>query len=151
MKYVLTLFLYSCTFAFAATFEIIGPCFKNPLFTTKFDLQYEKKSTVGSVTLEILKKNKIPFLGTEQGINSIFNTPTGRDAYEVFANNDINAYGWCFAVNDFSPELYPHEIEVHANDKITWWFGYAQYKDGKWITQCLPSYLRKAPQFCSKK
>jgi hypothetical protein len=133
---------------FAATLEIIGPCEEAPLFSGKIELANNKVSTVGKVTIDALDKNKIPYLGSHEGINSIYDTPVGIDAYEILNDEDMNAYGWCYSVNGVSPELYPHEVSVKAGDKIVWWFGYAQYVNGQWLTQCLPSYLRKAPQFC---
>lgn len=135
--------------SYAGSLEIIGPCDEEPLFKTTFTLG-KANSNVGDETISILEKNRIPYLGTEQGINSIFDTPIGKDAYEVLSNNDVNAYGWCYSVNGISPEVNPHEMQIQKGDKIVWWFGYSQFKDGHWLTQCLPSYLRRAPKFCSE-
>lgn len=133
--------------AISGSISFVGPCDTTPLFVEKFD-SIEGKN-VGEFTVSTLEINQIPFSGSEMGMNSIFNTPTGRDAMEIIGESEFLAYGWCYKINDFEPGHYPHEIPVSDEDHIVWWFGYAHYKDGQWISQCEPSYLRRSPQFCS--
>lgn len=130
---------------FAGTISFIGPCQKTPVFTQEF---FTVHNSVGAITVDILSMNSIPFKGTEKGMNSIFKTPTGLDAMEVISDTEMMAYGWCYSVNGFEPAEYPSDYFVAEADDILWWFGYAHYKNGKWITQCTPSHLRKSKQFC---
>lgn len=133
----------------AGTIKFIGPCSKKPIFKTK--LSHVDGISVGKATISTLKAFSIPHKGTETGINSIFDTPTGIDAMEVLSDKEMMAHGWCYSVNNHEPHKYPHEIVLKQGDDILWWFGYAHYKNGKWITQCLPTHTRKPKQFCQKK
>lgn len=143
---IITLFLISSS-VFGASLTIIGPCEETPLF--KQEVLFQDTDTVGSLTIKTLELNKIPFQGTEVGINSIFKTPTGLDALEVISETEMMAYGWCYSINGLEPNVFPNEIPISQNsDKILWWYGYAHFKDGNWISQCEPSFKRKPSQFC---
>lgn len=131
---------------FAITFELSHPCDNK---SEVYQVNLANLSNVGEVTIKILSKENIPFIGTEAGINSILNTPTGMDAYDIEDNHTMYAYGWCYKVNDLEPSAYPNEYIVSDNDHVFWWFGYATYKNGKWITQCEPSSTRRLSSFCS--
>lgn len=133
---------------FAATLEIIGACDETPVFSTIFSIRVQDSKSIGKVSVDIFDQNYIPYLGTEEGMNSILNTPVGKDAIEVISSTEYLAYGWCYKVNDIEPGEYPHEIVAKNNDSIVWWFGYARYKDGQWIEQCTPSHVRKSAKFC---
>ena len=145
---ILIITLMIITEVSAGTISFIGPCSKEPIFERSFSL--EKKSNVGKLTIEILEAEGIPYLGTELGINSIFNTATGQEAIEIISDQEMLAYGWCYKVNDFEPGDYPNQVLIEEADNLTWWFGYAHYKNGEWIAQCNPSYLRKSPVFCEE-
>ncbi|MCO4795236.1 MAG: hypothetical protein KC493_16075 [Bacteriovoracaceae bacterium] len=144
---VLISFIITISYSTAGTISFIGPCSSDPVFKTQFSI--DNISNAGKVTIDTLKKFNIPHIGTAQGMNSIFDTPTGSDAIEVVSDNEMHAYGWCFSVNGFEPAEYPVNIEVLEKDHILWWFGYATFKDGQWITQCTPSHTRQAAQFCN--
>ncbi|AYF44014.1 hypothetical protein BALOs_1004 [Halobacteriovorax sp. BALOs_7] len=135
------------TFNLAATFEFVGPCERAALFETQ--MQLDNGATVGSATIKLLNTYQIPHKGTQRGMNSIFDTPTGIDAMEVLSDTQMNAHGWCYSVNGLSPEVYPNEVELKDNDHVMWWFGYAHYDSGKWITQCEPTWKRAPAQFCN--
>lgn len=130
----------------AGTISFIGPCDKKPLFTT--ELKNIEGESVGYITIKTLKAYSIPFKGTEQSLSSIFNTPIGLDAMEILSDTEMLAHGWCYSVNGFEPGTYPNEIILKKNDHILWWFGHAHYNQGKWITQCTPSYQRRSAQIC---
>lgn len=131
----------------AGTISFVGPCEKAPLAINEFHNVQGK--TIGEVTIESLDKLAVPYAGNDRGLNSVFSTPTGLEAMEVISDTEMLAYGWCYSVNGFEPALFPSEITAKENDTILWWFGYAHFKDGEWITQCTPSYERRADQFCS--
>ena len=130
----------------AGTIRFIGPCNETPL--AHYDININSESNVGVVTIDILKKNKISYIGSELGLNSIFDTPVDKEAIEFLSPNELMAYGWCYSVNGFEPNSYPHEYSVSQGDDILWWYGYAHYKDGRWLTQCTPSYKRKSDFLC---
>ena len=135
----------------AGILSVVGPCQEAPLFSNSFQVKSQEIKSIGRVSLEVFEQFQVPYLGTEQGINSIFDTPIGIDAMEVISSSEYLAYGWCYKVNEIEPSEFPHEIQAKNNDVILWWFGYARYKDGQWIEQCTPSYLRRSAKFCPKK
>lgn len=134
------------TFSFAATFEFVGPCQRAPLFETQ--IQTKVGATVGSATIALLNQFEISHQGTQRGMNSIFDTPTGLDAMEILSDTQMNAHGWCYSINGLSPEVYPDEVVLTNDDHVMWWFGYAHYDSGTWITQCEPTWKRAPTQFC---
>ena len=145
MKIISLLFLIS-TNLFAAQITIQRPCSNESFVDFKYKL--DGKSNVGTETVRILNDLKVPFQGTERGMSSILNTPTGLNAMDVINDTEMLAYGWCYAVNGFEPGSYADEFEVSKDDHIVWWYGYARYKDGQWITQCTPSVSRQDSVFC---
>ena len=144
MKTIIILFL-SLT-SQAGTLNIIGPCDKSPVISHEFSL--ESEVSVGKLSVDSFESLNVPYIGSELGMNSIINTPTGMDAMEIISDSEMMAYGWCYSVNGFEPGEYPNKVYVKNDDSVIWWFGYAHYKDGQWITQCTPSYERRSPQFC---
>lgn len=144
MKMIALLFSLITSSTFAAKLDLIGPCSKKPLLSIEASDQFE---TVGDLTVHYLKKNKIPFLGNERGMNSIFNTPVGFDAMEVLSDTQMRSYGWCFRVNGKVPETFADEIYLNDGDHIEWFFSYAWY-DKKWVSMCNPAYEVKSPLFC---
>lgn len=134
--------------AYSGVIQFVGPCSDEPIFESKFSALED--DTVGSVTVEVLTSNNIAFLGTERAMNSIFNTPTGLDAMEVLSDTQMNAHGWCYSINGTEPNQFANEIKVQEGDSILWWFGYAHYDSGKWVTQCEPTYTRAPEQFCAQ-
>jgi len=144
MKNIIFLTALISLSATSATLDIIGPCSKKPLVSIDASNQFE---TVGDLTVYYLTKNKIPFQGTERGMNSIFNTPVGLDALEVLSDTQMRSYGWCFKVNGKIPESFADEIYLNDGDHIEWFFSYAWY-DKQWISMCNPAYEVKSPLFC---
>ena len=144
--FIFTLLISITTYG--GVIEFVGPCSEQPLISKSFDIS-QGQDSVGEITLQTLFKNNIPFTGSSQGFSSILDTPTGMGAIEVISDTEMMAYGWCYKVNDFEPAEFPDQVFVRQDDRIQWWFGYAHYKAGKWITQCTPSYLRRSQQFCT--
>lgn len=108
--------------------------------TSSFNYQFKASdvgSSIGELTIRMLDEYQVPYLGSEQGFNSILNSPTGLDAMVVISDNEMKAYGWCFEINGEIPEVYPNEVFINStSDKVLWFWGYAHYKNGEWIAQC---------------
>lgn len=149
LKLIVSLLLLSISTLSAGTIAIVGPCDSEPVAMGAFES--ETGQTVGDITIAFLKNSSIPFEGTERGINSIFNSPTGVDALEVISDNEMLAYGWCYSLNGFEPASFPHQIQVVQGDEVVWWFGYAHFKNGEWKSQCEPSYQRVPSLICPTK
>ncbi|MBC75881.1 MAG: DUF4430 domain-containing protein [Halobacteriovoraceae bacterium] len=126
---------------------IIGPCDEKPLFTG--NLPIGSTMSVGAFSIKAFEQNNIEYKGTVAGVNSIFNTPMGLDAMEVLSDTEMRAHGWCYSVNGKSPEVFPDKFYIEDDADVVWWFGYALYLDGEWITQCSPTHLIAPEQFCS--
>ncbi len=140
------LLLVSSIYLQAATFEVIGPCAEKPLFSTTVEIS---ETNVGDATVKILTDNGIEFQGSRVGMKSIFNTPTGLDAMEIISDFEMNAHGWCYAINGVEPNVYPDEVKLTNKDHVTWWYGFAHYYKGKWLSMCEPTWQRAPEQFCN--
>ena len=134
------------TSVYGANLSVIGPCDKTPVYSE--ELSVELGDNVGTFSIRFFDQFNIDYVGSERGMNSILNTPTGLDAMEVVSDNEMMAYGWCYSINGTSPEVYPDEVEIKEEDQVIWWFGYAHYLDGQWVTQCSPSYERRSDFIC---
>jgi hypothetical protein len=97
-------------------------------------------SSVGSVTLSFLKQAKDEgviqsYTAYEYGVVSI---DEASNDVEVVSDTELRAWGWCFELNGTLPETMPDHALIHSpEDKLTWFYGYAHYREGKWIGQCL--------------
>ena len=132
--------------AASLTVEFIGPCHDRPLL--RATVETEQTSSVGKVTIETLEKFKINYKGSEAGINSAFGSPIGIDAMEVLSDTEMRSYGWCFEVDGKVPENYPDSISVSSAKKVKWFYGYAHYLNGNWISQCEPAHKLKPDFLC---
>ena len=136
--------------SFAITYEIIGPCSETPIFTGEYKLT-DLEQNAGKTSVNIFEKNKIPYLGGEEGFKSILNTPTGIDSIETISETKIRAYGWCYSVNGAGPDVMANQYHFEdQNDKLVWFYAYSTYDNDKWLDYCVPSYKIKAAQFCTK-
>lgn len=108
--------------------------------TSSFNYQLKDSdigSSVGELTIKILNDYDVPFQGSEQGLNSILNSPTGLDAMVMISESEMKAYGWCFKINGVIPEVYANEVFINSlTDQVVWFWGYAHYLNGDWIAQC---------------
>ena len=129
------------------TFEIIGPCKKQPVL--KKNLPYSQLSSVGHLTVDILEKENIPYVGSAAGIKTILSLPSKENELLIISDTELLAYGWCYKVNGLAPEVYPHKVEVSDGDHIEWYFAFSRYLNEEWISQCKPSYLMPRREFCS--
>ena len=93
--------------------------------------------TLGELTVNILNHNQIDFIGSEYGINSIQGSPYGDEAIKIIGENEILAFGWCYQIDGKVSEKMPYEIIVDDSLKnVRWYYGFAHYLNGEWISQC---------------
>lgn len=129
--------------------EFIGPCSSRPIL--KAELR-DYQATVGHTTVAVLDKKQIPYLGTIEGINSVFGTPYGMDAMEVVSDTEMRSYGWCYKVDGEIPEVFPHLYPITPQTKrVSWFYGFAHYLKGEWVSQCEPAHKIKPAFLCSSK
>ena len=148
MKTLLSLALMMCSLSVHAVyFDVIGACSKKPLHAGRFITDISE--SVGKISVDIFEANKIPFVGSEEGMSMIANSPMGLDAMEVLSDTKMRAYGWCFTVNGVLPDvLASKSFLTSQNDYISWFYAYSTYDAGIWTDYCIPSYNLKAEQFC---
>lgn len=131
----------------AITFDVIGPCSKNPIHKGSF--KTDLKESVGKITMDIFDFNQITYVGSELGMSSIMNSPTGDAAIEILSDTKMRAYGWCFSINGVIPDVLSSEsFFVYQNDYLSWFYAYSTYDQGVWTDYCVPSYRISSPQFC---
>jgi hypothetical protein len=146
MKKLLPLLALLALPARALELRFIGPC--SPDFVMRTEVT-EAYRNVGELTVATLAKFDIPFEGSEEGLASVFGTPTGKDALEIVSDVELRAYGWCYSVDGVAPEVYPHEVPVTAETKaVVWHYGFARYYKGAWVTQCAPAHTVRPAALC---
>lgn len=141
---MLILSLLLATHAHALQIEIVKPC------STELAIQKThatQATNVGAATVEFLEKEKIPYIGSELGLNSILNTPTDQDAFEI-KNKEVLAFGWCYLVNGQQPTVMPNEAAIQPTDTIRWFYGFARIQKNDWVSYCEPSHLAKPSKIC---
>ena len=150
MKNLILIFFMALSFStHAVVLKFVGPCSENFIMKTVVN---EEFSDVGELTIATLTKFGIPFQGSKEALNSVFSTPVGAEALENLGNGEMRAYGWCYAVDGISPEVFPHETRIDPETKeITWTFGFAHYYRGEWVTQCTPAFTVKPAFLCEDK
>lgn len=127
--------------------QFTDACTDQPLHQTKISLN--ETTNVGFVTVAVLQKSQLPFVGNARGIHSIAGSPVGDEALEILSNREMRAYGWCFKLDDELSENLPDATKISPdNTTLHWYFAYAWYKDGHWIGQCLPANALKPAFLC---
>jgi hypothetical protein len=131
----------------AIELSVIGPCDSKPSFKTSFEASLQQ--SLGMLTVMEFERNKIPYLGNENGMHSILGMPFGDEALEIISDTKMRAYGLCFAVNGVVPDLLSNQVFLtKQSDKIVWFYAYSTYDRGQWLDYCVPSYNLKSQQFC---
>ncbi len=127
--------------------EFIGPCSIKPLL--KSQITQEAAQSVGAASIATLDQNEVSYQGNEAGLNSAFDTPIGLDAIEVISESEMRSYGWCFEIDGMIPEVYSNQFPLtDVKSEIKWFFGYAHYLNGQWVSQCEPAYKIKPAFLC---
>ena len=132
--------------SFAQTISIQAPCSDKVLWQQELQTL---PLNLGEATIQALNTSGLQYQGNERGINQIHQSPLGLAALEILSDNEMISYGWCFQVNGVVPEIYADEIELNPRDEVLWFYGFAHYKNGDWISQCENSASRAASEFCS--
>lgn len=130
-----TILFLSISISFAQShFVVENPCDSTPFYETTIT---PNDISLGKLTLNVLDTNKIPHKGTKDGIVSIMNTPYGDDALAIISDFEMFAFGWCFQIDGVLAEYMPDDVLVSKDVKhIRWYYAYAHYVRGEWITQC---------------
>ena len=127
------------TEVYGVTVDFIDPCQDRALYQDS--RPFEPGKSLGSYTVDALEQGGIPYVGSQAGINSIFETPIGDDAIEVLSPSSLRAYGWCYDIDGISPATMPNDFIVSdETSHIRWYFGFALYEMGNWVSYCTPSY-----------
>jgi hypothetical protein len=128
---VLALFPYK---SLALSFEVQDPCTGHSMYLEKVEADY---SDVGSLTTTMLDKLGVEYIGSDLGINTMLGTPVGEEAIEIINRLEMRSYGWCYEVDGTTPEVLPPYFSLEKSmKKVTWFFGFAYYKAGEWLSQC---------------
>jgi hypothetical protein len=144
------LFLFSLN-TNAATIKITGPCSEIPIVESSINI-LDFKINLGKITVDFLTQEKIPFVGSEYGFNSINGTDVGDDAIEILSDTKLRAYGWCYTINNIANDKMPDEIFLtKQSDSISWFYAFATYDRGVWKDYCTPAYKIHYSKFCSQK
>lgn len=139
--------MISLLLASSLSIEFIGPCSVGPLLKT--NVEQGPARTVGAATIATLEKFEIDYQGTEAGLNSAFGTPVGMDAMEVISDTEMRSYGWCYQVDGSIPEAFPNGIPLASvQHEIRWFYAYAHYLNGEWVSQCEPAYKLRPAILC---
>ena len=152
MKSLLSLLVIASSMAFSTSasavyFDVIGPCSNRPAYSGSFKTDITE--SVGKISMDIFEAHKIPFVGTEDGMNTIMGTAVGDDAIELISDTKLRAYGWCFSINGVIPDVLSSQSHISKqNDYISWFYAFSTYDSGVWVDYCVPSYTIKSPQFC---
>lgn len=138
MKKISLILLLITTQAYAFIFEIKDVCQQSSFY--KEDIQIFAPASAGHLTISILELLKVDYIGSEHGISSIFQTPIGLEAIDVIAEDHMKVFGWCYEIDGKQPTILTSEyiIEPKEIKNITWFYGYAELKDGIWKNYCIP-------------
>lgn len=147
MKYLLPfLFLVSASYTHAASWKVFGACSEEPVHQGQKDA---KSLSVGDYSVQVFEENKIPYVGSELGFNSIIGTPTDRRSIEIVSSDELRAYGWCYSVDGKIPDQMPNEVQLSNNAELVWFYAYSTVINNQWQEDyCTPAYKIKAKQFC---
>lgn len=133
--------------ATAATLVVEAPCDVTPWLATTVSPAFGQ--SVGALTITALDREGVPYVGSAGGIASIRNTVSGDQAIGVLSDTEMRAYGWCFSLNGEEPDLMPDDVIVaDEHDEIRWYFGFAQYRDGAWISYCTRTSVVRPAYIC---
>ncbi len=131
---------------YAGNFTISHPCEKKFILQSKFEIDQNQQFFVFDITKEVISKYSIPASLADNGVKTILNYIAGDDALEIISDSKMRAYGWCYSVNNFSPDVMPDEFLIKQHDNIHWFLSYSTYDSGNWIDYCKPVHLNPEAQ-----
>lgn len=116
----------------ALTLKIIDESGKE-LFHTQIDTTLP--ISLGQLSVSVFDKVAIPYEGGSYGMKKIFHLD---NEIQIISDDEMKAYGWCFSINGTTPETMADQTIINEQEaEIVWYYGYAHYKKGEWIGQCL--------------
>ena len=143
-------FLLFSTNIKAITWELIGPCKKEPIAQGQFRVKDLKKNSVGKTTLSIFEENNFSFDGNEAMVKNIEGLPGKFETIEL-GEQDFRSLGWCYEINGKQPVLYMNQVYFQSqSDHLTWVLGQASYIEGKWTEYCTPVHHFNYSFFCEE-
>lgn len=149
MKKLISIILLAITTqASAFEFTITDIC-ENKLVLNE-NIEILNDVSAGDLTLYMFKQYEIPYIGNIDSISSIFNTKTGLDSYEVISDTEMKVFGWCYEIDGVQPDVFMSQVTIDptVHKKMNWFYGYAHYKEGEWLTYCTPVYEDKNEFIC---
>lgn len=145
---LLTFCLFFSFSGFAVTFKVLDPCSGSPVLEKQLR---SDQTNVGEVTNEFLSQAFNDYVGSPLGVNTVLGTPTGLDALEILSRSQMRSYGWCYSVNGIVPEVYPSNFVLSEKDQsVVWFYGFAFYDSGSWLSQCEPLHLNPHSFICGE-
>ncbi|MEM7647497.1 MAG: hypothetical protein AAF203_11345 [Pseudomonadota bacterium] len=122
-------------FVFSGEVRVVDPCSQNLLF--REPIGEIQGLDVGTLSVNVFDAYGVPYIGNNMGIHSIYETPTGEDALEILSKSEMRAYGWCYSVDGIEPEVLPNQYLIPDDESVVvWFFGFAHYQAGEWVSQC---------------
>jgi hypothetical protein len=144
---ILTLLTLS-SYSYAFEFTITDICEDKLVLNENIEILNDVSA--GDLTIYMFDQYQIPYSGNIGSITSIFNTKTGLDSYEVISDSEMKVFGWCYEIDGVQPEVIMSEViidpTVHKN--MNWFYGYAHYKEGIWLSYCTPVHKDKNDFIC---
>ena len=150
-SFIFVWFILFSTRALSVEVTISGICDEYEKYIEVYEL--ENSENVLSYTIKTLELFELEYVAYDNGISSVFNSPTGMKALEYISEKDMRSYGWCYHSSSIEglPSKMPDEVIVRNSDeKIHWFYGYAEMKDGEWIKFCEPVFKSKPEFICPK-
>ena len=134
MKSFLIILLFPI-FSYSLTVRVIGPCSITPDY--EFEVGVSEATGLGQLTIASFNQFQIPYIGNENGLNSLLGFPTGLEALEVISDTKMRAHGPCFMLDGEILESFPSDVTIYENNKtLTWFIGYSTMVKDQWIGQC---------------
>jgi hypothetical protein len=101
---------------------------------------WKKGSTVGTLSIDLLENAKAEGILTYEGYPTGILSINGVGNELVVPENsdtEMKAYGWCFTLNgELTDTLTDETFLETGTEEIVWFYGFAHYLDGHWISMC---------------
>lgn len=152
MKYLIYLALLVFNInSFAFEFTVTDTCENKYVLSENIEIL--NSTNAGELTLYMFDHYEVPYTGNIDSITSILGTITGLDSYEVISDREMKVYGWCYEIDGVQPDKLMSEVTIDptVHKSMNWFYGYAHYLDGEWISYCTPVYLEKNKFICGDK
>jgi hypothetical protein len=134
---------------YAAQIQIKDPCQTIDFISDQIQL-LSIDTSVGKITEMALEKSKINYQLNSGSLLSVQSIPSENQKIQIINDYELNAFGWCYKVNDEIPMVLPDDFILKNSDKINWYIGFTSYNKGNWGSMCLDieSNLAAKKYFC---